>query len=781
MHFRDRFKNNADFLFTKSFLLRTTDIPMGPKLNDFSAQGVTGQNEPLVGLSWVTDETSGESGYYPIFGSTTSNIAVNANNFYWVNVYTSAGSAASASVSCNKGDVIIGIRYGSHQSAAASTLSLMPDIQCSTLIVQEIKAYGIGTTHTETITQSGDTITANTVSSVKSLTQCMGSTTSTFAVSQSSASAVNSCTVNNGGAAAPSFFIRLVVEKHRARHKGLGGTPGLIDLLITSDDIFGSSSLGPSISVSADAEPWEDVDILGSSPEFLSGTIIGGGKVAVANGLSFDGNSVSVACSNVWGCEHGKCNPDGGCVCDAGFSGASCDVKGDPCGAMPCFKGQCSEDFSTQLGYKCACPEGYSGDQCQTSSDPCQKLDTVKGYFEGVNCGNGTCTASGSSYQCSCNPGYTRSSGTPQGKCDSQQDDCVGQWRSGPCTSACTQQATYLIVYPGGSSGKQCPNKNGDTQSSSCTWGSCLSCSARDCNGRGSCSAATGSCTCNAGYSGLNCEQQTDTCSMTTCGGHGNCFGTSCTCLNGWTSAAAQGSSGTYCTLDPCAACPNGQCDISTGLCHCVDGQPGQLGSCLTTPQDCAGSWGPYGTCGVDCLQHKYFTVTTPSMNGGATCSNSAGDKQSQACSSGLCCQITSSQCLNGASFLSGSCECLCSPGWQGGFCQTPSNDATGIVSNEYTMSVQDAAATGVTTTTPAPQAAPAESTGLLFGLPAWQVYAGAGGAGLLLLVGAYFVFFRKKAKAKEDPYASLEGMEGMEDIDFAALGLDAAPAEAPK
>jgi len=61
-------------------------------------------------------------------------------------------------------------------------------------------------------------------------------------------------------------------------------------------------------------------------------------------------------------------------------------------------------------------------------------------------------------------------------------------------------------------------------------------------------------------------------------------------------------------------------------------------------------------------------------------------------------------------------------------------------------------------------------------------VYGGGAGLALLIIVGAYFAFRKKEAPKAEDPYAALEGMEGMEDVDFGALGLDdsatAAPAE---
>jgi hypothetical protein len=54
-------------------------------------------------------------------------------------------------------------------------------------------------------------------------------------------------------------------------------------------------------------------------------------------------------------------------------------------------------------------------------------------------------------------------------------------------------------------------------------------------------------------------------------------------------------------------------------------------------------------------------------------------------------------------------------------------------------------------------------------------VYAGAG-LGVLGLLGVGWMTMgggkKKKAKA-EDPFAGLEGMPGMEGVDFAALGLD--------
>jgi hypothetical protein len=731
---------------------------MGPQLNSFSAQGVTGQSQPLVGLSTVTDK-SGTSGFYPIFASSASNIVIEPANAYWVNVYGAGGTAAS-SVACKQGDVIIGVRYASHVSAKQAPLSQVPDIQCSKLGVTQMNAYGIGTTHTATITTGTDTVTAATTDSVKDLHQCVSPQQATFVVTAST----QSCS-SQSGPAAPSFLIRLVVERHRARHKGLGGTPGLIDFLVTTDDTFGGSS--------SDAAPWVNENVLGNSPEFLSSTIISGAVISVSTSISTDGGAVSIGCSNVWGCQHGKCSAESGCECEAGFTGKVCEEKTDACGAGPCYKGTCSSSSTAPAGYSCSCPQGFSGSKCEISSDPCYQLDTAQGIYKAVNCGNGACTASGSSYSCTCDPGFAQSTGTPTGECDGQKDDCVGQWRAGACSGACEQQLTFLILNQATGSGKACPNKNGETKSASCTWGECQSCLGKDCNSRGTCSPTAGSCTCSAGYSGSNCEQQNDQCSMTQCSGHGNCAGATCQCLNAWTSSPSA--SGIFCTMDPCAACPIGQCDSKTGLCHCVEGQPGQANGCLAgQASDCVGSWGAFGTCGSDCLQHKYYTVTSPAMGAGKSCPNQSGDTQSQACSSGNCCRITASQCHNGAQFLAGSCECLCTAGFQGGFCDTPTNDATAVVSKETTIASSAASSMGVQPTTQAADASKSSSdSSTIFGLPAIAVYAGGGGIALLIIVGAYFAFKKKEAPKAEDPYAALEGMEGMEDVDFGALGLD--------
>ena len=63
---------------------------------------------------------------------------------------------------------------------------------------------------------------------------------------------------------------------------------------------------------------------------------------------------------------HGSC-AGGSCQCEAGYSGAACDVY-DPCMGVDCGgHGRC-------VGGICQCEAGYSGDRCEVF-DPCYDVD----------------------------------------------------------------------------------------------------------------------------------------------------------------------------------------------------------------------------------------------------------------------------------------------------------------------------------------------------------------------------------------------------------------------
>eukprot|EP01050_Picozoa_sp_SAG11_P016446 SAG11_NODE_2246_length_3639_cov_1.957062_4_plen_325_part_00 len=102
-----------------------------------------------------------------------------------------------------------------------------------------------------------------------------------------------------------------------------------------------------------------------------------------------------------------------------------------------------------------------------------------------------------------------------------------------------------------------------------CSSNSADPCSGVDCGEHGSCDGGT--CQCEVGYSGENCEVA-DPCAGVDCGEHGQCVAGTCEC--------EQGYSGESCgVLDPCAEVEcggHGRCD--GGTCTCESGYSG--GAC---------------------------------------------------------------------------------------------------------------------------------------------------------------------------------------------------------
>ena len=341
----------------------------------------------------------------------------------------------------------------------------------------------------------------------------------------------------------------------------------------------------------------------------------------------------------------------------------------------------------------------------------------------------------------------------------------------------------YTITTPAVGPGKQCLFPAGTEMNRSCTWGECVSCLGKTCNNQGTCSSLTGQCVCNSGFTGSNCEIENSQCSLTKCNGHGNCDSSGgCTCTAGWMSEGEIGNSeGVYCTSDPCYGCPSGQCDATTGFCACLGGlqqSKNRVAGSLACGQligggDCQGSFGSWGSCGTDCTQKRYYTITNPASSGGAACSHNVGDSESQKCSSGLCCSLAASACQNGATFLASQCQCLCSPGWQGPTCSVSKDDSSAVVTKETQATAAQMGAI-VTSTTVAP-VANTTSTGSAEGSSSssmsMPMIGGIGGGVLALLIGGYMMFAKKKEPV--DPLAALGEVEGMEDLDMGALGLD--------
>ena len=125
-------------------------------------------------------------------------------------------------------------------------------------------------------------------------------------------------------------------------------------------------------------------------------------------------DSNAVTCS-----DQGTCTNDLDsytCVCNAGYTGADCDVDIDECLLMErvCSgHGNCSHGIAS---FTCSCYLGYTGQRCGTDTDEC----------DGINCsGNGRCVDMVNMFLCDCEPGYTGAD------CETNIDDCVNRNCSG--------------------------------------------------------------------------------------------------------------------------------------------------------------------------------------------------------------------------------------------------------------------------------------------------------------------------------------------------------------
>ncbi|ALC39766.1 ft [Drosophila busckii] len=129
------------------------------------------------------------------------------------------------------------------------------------------------------------------------------------------------------------------------------------------------------------------------------------------------------------------------CQCAAGFAGAQCSRRQDPCQPNPCqAQTQCRR---LGLDYQCECPPHREGKHCQlTRSDVCWTKPCRNG---------GSCQRSpdGASYYCLCRPGFRGS------QCESAADSC----RPNPCQHGghcLALQPGYKCSCPAGRFGRHC-------------------------------------------------------------------------------------------------------------------------------------------------------------------------------------------------------------------------------------------------------------------------------------------------------------------------------------
>ncbi len=228
-------------------------------------------------------------------------------------------------------------------------------------------------------------------------------------------------------------------------------------------------------------------------------------------------------------------------------------------------------------------------------------------------------------------------------------------------------------------------------------------CKQSPCQNGGSCKAdgEAYTCTCAAGFSGTNCENNVDECSPNPCQNGG-------TCTDGvasFTCACAQGFGGKTCETALLTCTPNpckngGTCDESSGsaVCTCAKGYAGK--TCETDVDECAAApcknggtctdaVGAYtcackpGFTGSDCETNVDDCAAAPCKNGG-TCVDGVNDFTCTCAKgyAGKTCETDIDECAANPCQNGGTCKdavgdytCTCLAGFTGKSCETNVDD----------------------------------------------------------------------------------------------------------
>ncbi|XP_034008091.1 protein eyes shut homolog [Trematomus bernacchii] len=424
-------------------------------------------------------------------------------------------------------------------------------------------------------------------------------------------------------------------------------------------------------------------------------------------------------CSGSGVCQTGLWDGAYRCRCHHHYSGSFCE-KSDACLDNPCEnKGVCLSNGSTDPNhrtYKCLCPPHFTGVNCSEviGKESCDRI-----------CENGTCVqGSPASFKCICDTG---SSGPP---CEKRKGPCDPN----PCRNGGVCEHTpegFVCRCPEKFGGVNCESRvvydcmlHACQEEQLCTAGERASdcvcadgsvvpacrrlqnlCSPSPCLNNATCVSRGNEhfCRCLSGFSGKNCEEIIDYCTLLNinCLNEGLCLSVigryKCVCAPGWI--------GEFCQYvgDACLIKPN----------SCLNGA-----TCITTSQPSSPPRYtckcPHGFTGTNCETEINECDSSPCQHNG-TCSDLLGHHQCQ-CPAGFLgrnCEVDidacslpnitcppKTECLDLPGGLEYTCRipcpqtlqpcasgghcvlndarsytCICTPGWSGQNCRINVND----------------------------------------------------------------------------------------------------------
>jgi tenascin len=303
---------------------------------------------------------------------------------------------------------------------------------------------------------------------------------------------------------------------------------------------------------------------------------------------------------------HGRCiqPPDlnaGTCQCDGGWRGPDCSAR--RCKADCSMRGDCNDDG------ECVCDPGWAGEACELPACPGDAPSLHIKQWASLPQKRNSSIARSSAIPTTAltTPALRLGGGSAQGCGEHGMCDVVGR----------------VCVCESGWAGTDCSRK------------ACPG----NCNGRGTC--AGGECLCDPHYTGRACEESVACASG--CSNHGVCdeLSRKCTCEAGWTGADCEHK-----------ACPPGP--LGEPPCH-------GRGRCVEGVCECDSADGPGCRVGGRCMYN---------CNGHGACDEQSGTCACEVGWSGEWCQQRDCEhsCGEHGTCVQGGCEC--DPGWEGSTCE---------------------------------------------------------------------------------------------------------------